>query len=131
MNTASESKLPCSRFHRNAYRFIYEALQHTQKNLGRGLEVDDDEKSAHISGPELLEGVKELGKKQFGLLTTTVFRQWGIKATDDFGHLVYELIERGEMRKTDRDELSDFFSVYSFSEEFEEKYEIDTSNVYP
>ncbi len=130
MNTTSDSKLPCSRYHRNAYRFIYEALQYTQKHLGRSMESDQEEVSAHISGPELLEGCKELGKKQFGMLATTVFRQWGIKATDDFGHLVYELIERGEMRKTDRDQLSDFFSVYSFSEEFDEKYEIDTSRAY-
>lgn len=130
VNTTSESQVPCSRYHRNAYRFVYEALQHTQRNLGRGLDSEQDEKSAHISGPELLEGVKELGKRQFGLLATTVFDQWGIKSTDDFGHLVYELIERGEMRKTDRDQLSDFFSVYSFTEEFDQKYEIDTSSAY-
>ena len=51
-------------------------------------------------------------------------------ATDDFGHIVFELIERGEMRKTEHDQLSDFFGVFDFHKAFMDDYSIDTSSVF-
>ena len=42
----------------------------------------------------------------------------------------FELIERGELRKTDRDQLSDFYAVYDFQDVFDRDYEIDTSKAF-
>ena len=56
-----------------------------------------------------------------------MFRHWGITSTEDFGRIVWDLIEGGEMRRTDRDQLSDFSSVYDFEETFDRDYQIDTS----
>jgi uncharacterized repeat protein (TIGR04138 family) len=59
-----------------------------------------------------------------------VFHRWGIYETNDFGRIVFELIERGELRKTDRDQLSDFFAVYDFDDVFDRDYRINTNIVF-
>ena len=126
MSVSRQTRL---KYHRDAYRFIFEALQFTQeklKRVSRGGTEDD----AHISGQELMEGVRELALKKFGLLAITVFHHWGVRATDDFGRIVFELIERGEMRKTDRDQLSDFFAVYDFVEALDRQYVIPVQDAF-
>lgn len=130
MTTASNPASPRLRYHPNAYQFIFSALRFTQEKLGRAKyeEIGGDE--AHISGQELLEGVRGLALRQFGLLSQTVFHQWGIEHTEDFGRIVFELIERGEMKKTDRDHLSDFFDVYDFETVFDHEYVIDTNRAF-
>ncbi len=85
---------------------------------------------AHISGVELLEGIRAFALTQFGLMTCTVFRRWGIRSTDDFGNIVFELIERGEMSKTDRDQLSDFFEVYDFADVFDRDYQVEVQRAF-
>ena len=125
---ALTSRLRPSRlkFHPDAYRFVFEALQYSQEHLKKTAQDADDD-SAHISGPELLDGIRELGLKKFGMLSKSVFEHWGVKSTDDFGRIVFELIECGEMRKTDRDQLTDFFGVYNFDQALVQDYQIDTS----
>jgi len=119
------------RYHRNAYEFLFEALRFTQEVLDRGVVMEGvDEESAHISGEELLEGVRQLALEKFGLMTQTVFRYWGIDSTEDFGRIVFDLVERGEMRKTERDQLSDFVNIYDFHKAFDEDYEIDVRDAF-
>ena len=128
---ALTSKLRPSRlkFHPDAYRFVFESLQYSQEHLKKSAQDAEDD-SAHISGPELLNGVRELGLKKFGMLAKTVFQHWGVKSTDDFGRIVFELIECGEMRKTDRDQLTDFFAVYDFDQALVCDYRIDTAGAF-
>src|SRR5579862_2930002 len=87
------------RFAYEAYEFLFHALHHSQKMLGREpppsgegdkpLAVDNQ---YHISGRELLDGVRDLAVREFGLMANTVFRQWGIQRTDDFGDMVFNLV---------------------------------------
>ena len=130
MTTTSKSSSPRLKYHPAAYQFVDAALRHTQNSVGRTASLGSDEEDAHISGQELLQGIRELAVKQFGLMTVTVFHQWGVHTTDDFGRIVFEFIERGAMRKTDRDQLSDFFEVYEFADVFDRQYQIDTSNAF-
>jgi len=119
------------RYHRNAYEFLFEALRFTQETLNRGMVLEGvDEDSAHISGKELLDGVRQLALDKYGLLSPTVFRYWGVESTEDFGRIVFDLVERGEMRKTERDQLCDFVDIYDFEKAFVEDYEIDTSEAF-
>ena len=123
------------KYHPDAYRFVDQALRFTQRRLGRTPDVmqqdqEFDEDSAHISGPELLDGVRGLAIQEFGLLTIPVLKYWGIRTTDDFGRIVFDFIERGAMRKTDRDQLTDFFDVYDFEEAFDRNYQIDLSETF-
>lgn len=130
MSVSSKSTLPRLRYHANAYQFVFAGLRYTQQQLGRAMESGSSDEDAHISGPELLYGICDLAIEKFGLLTLSVFHSWGVHSTDDFGRIVFELIERGEMRKTDRDQLADFFDIYDFEEVFDRDYRIDTSKAF-
>jgi uncharacterized repeat protein (TIGR04138 family) len=124
---ASPSRL---RFHREAYDFVRRALSVSQELLGRDASAHADDERAHISGRELLEGIRVLALQQFGMMAPAVFAHWGVHATDDFGRIVWELVEREEFRRTERDQLSDFSAVYSFDDVFRRHYEIDTSKAF-
>jgi uncharacterized repeat protein (TIGR04138 family) len=109
------------RYAYEAYEFIFAALHHTQKVLGR--EPPDEVRGQqgadprhHVSGPELLDGVRDLALREFGLMARTVFRMWGIKGTGDWGEIVFNLIEAGLMSKTSADRREDFQNVYDLDE---------------
>ena len=105
------------RYAYEAYEFLFEALQHTQHRLGR-VPPDDaaPDEDYHVSGPELLHGVRELALREFGLMARTVFRLWGIDATADVGELVFNLIDAGLMSRTPDDHRRDFVDVYDLDE---------------
>jgi uncharacterized repeat protein (TIGR04138 family) len=130
MSATSQAVSRRLRFHPDAYRFIFEALHHTQQKLNRPMAQDPEDEDAHITGQELAAGARELGLQRYGLLARTVFSHWGVKSTADFGRIVFELIERGEMRKTDRDQLSDFVNVYDFDDALDRDYDLSTSDAF-
>ncbi len=97
------------RYHINAYRFVYEALDYTVKQL---------DKKRHISGRELLEGLKNLAPEQFGGLACMVLDVWGVHKTADFGNMVFNLVEADLMSRSEDDTREDFDGVYDFREVF-------------
>ena len=101
-----------NRYHPDAYEFTMNALNFTRQKL---------RKSRHVSGQELLDGIREYGLQQFGLMTRTVFEHWGIKKTEDFGEIVFNMVEAGLMSKTDQDTKDDFKGRYDFREAFDTK----------
>lgn len=92
-----------------AYRFIYEGLDYTVKNIGC---------KRHVTGRELAEGLRNLAIEQFGGLALMVFHGWNVRKTVDFGHLVFNLVEAGLMSRSDTDSIEDFSDVYDFAETF-------------
>ena len=120
------------RYDSNAYRFIFPALRYAQDLFrqppapGAALPEAD----AHITGQELVYGIRLYAQEQFGMLARTVFNSWGIHTTDDFGRIVFELIESGDMKKTDDDRLEDFCNLYDFTEVFDEQYVVDVSRAF-
>ena len=109
------------RYAYEAYEFIFQALHHAQKLLGREPPEEARGRPAaeaqyHVSGPELLEGVRDLALREFGLMARTVFRLWGIRGTGDFGEIVFNLIDAGLMSKTSDDRREDFRDVYDLDE---------------
>jgi len=130
MSTMSRALERDVRYHPNAYQFVYAALRYTQQCLDRPVASSAEHDDAHISGVELLDGIRAFALNQFGLMTRTVFRHWGVRSTDDFGNIVFELIERGEMSKTDRDQLSDFFDVYDFEDAFDRGYRVEVNRAF-
>jgi uncharacterized repeat protein (TIGR04138 family) len=103
-----------SRYHREAYLFLRDALDFTTKQQrkikGPGVR--------HVTGPELLDGVRQYALKEFGPMVMTVFDSWGIRSCEDFGHMVFNLIGAGIFGKTERDSIEDFKNVYDFEETF-------------
>jgi uncharacterized repeat protein (TIGR04138 family) len=130
MSITSKSTAPRLKYHQGAYQFVFAALRYTQERLGRDPGTGSEDEHAHISGQELLQGIRQLALEQFGLMAVTIFRQWGITCTEDFGRIVFELVDRGEMRKTDRDDISDFYEVYDFDEALDRRYVIDTGKAF-
>ncbi|MBT5017403.1 hypothetical protein OAF98_06210 [Planctomicrobium sp.] len=127
MSLESQTAPLQTKFHQDAYRFLYEALHHTQKKLDRISDIDVEEE-AHITGQELMHGVRELASQRYGVLATNVFSHWNVRSTGDFGRIVFDMIDRGEMRKTDRDQLSDFMDVFDFEDAFNHDYQISVNN---
>lgn len=111
-----------------AYEFLCHALAYTQKTLGRLSDTDADEDgtnpSCHVSGQELLMGIRDFAAEQFGMMSATVFRTWGIRGTGDFGQMVYNLIDAGLWHCSDDDSIEDFHDLYDFDEVFVREYEI-------
>ena len=105
------------RYSVHAYEFVYLALGFTQQAMGRD-SSGKEERRRHISGQELLEGIRRLAIDRFGLLALPVMKQWGVHRTEDFGEIVFNLVECGQLRKTEQDTRSDFANGYSFEEAF-------------
>jgi len=103
------------RFDAEAYNFIYEALDWTLKHIVRS----EGRGSQHVSGKELLEGIRQFAIEQFGCLARTVLESWGVNSTDDFGEIVFNLVEHDLMGKQESDSKEDFRSMYDFSEAFD------------
>ncbi|MEK0445619.1 MAG: hypothetical protein RLZZ399_940 [Verrucomicrobiota bacterium] len=103
-----------SRFDRDAYFFLREALdfsvaQSQKQKHGR---------TPHVSGQQLLEGIRLLALKRFGPMVPTVFEYWGVRRCEDFGRMVYSLIHLGVFGRSDTDSLEDFKHGYSFEDAF-------------
>jgi uncharacterized repeat protein (TIGR04138 family) len=115
------------KFHPHAYLFINDALTVAQEAFGRD---KHSETGGHISARELLDGVRLLGQRRYGMMAPTVFRSWGILSTEDVGRIVFEMIDLGEMKKTEHDQYSDFVEVFSFDDAFNVEYVIDVSKAF-
>src|SRR6201987_3046249 len=107
------------RYQREAYVFLRDALDFTtkQQKKAKGTSV------RHVSGPELLEGVRQYALKEFGPMVVTVFENWGIRSCEDIGHMVFNLIGAGIFGKTDEDSIEDFKNVYQFEDVFVKPFE--------
>ena len=76
--------------------------------------------SRHVTGQQLCLGLKDFAIKQYGLLARTVLGSWSIHSTEDFGKIVFAMIEEGFMRKNDDDKIQDFTGVFEFDEAFQD-----------
>ena len=103
-----------SRYRAEAYDFVFEALDHTLTRLGGSVR--------HVTGAEIMESVRLLALEQFGFLARAVLAQWGIRSTDDFGHIVFNLIDADLLQKTANDRLQDFIALYDFETAFDEAF---------
>lgn len=130
MTTKKATKSRKLKYPLPAYHFVLAALKHTQEALGVLHQSGGEDEEAHVTGQQLCHGFRDFAQQQLGLMAMTVFRQWGLTSTDDIGEIVFELIDRGEMRKTDQDQLSDFYAVFDFKDAFEREYRIDCSHAF-
>lgn len=106
------------RYQREAYVFLREALDHTQK----GVNKSNKGETRHVSGQELLQGIREYAISQYGPMTVTVLAEWGLRACEDFGELVFNLVEHGLLSKTESDSRADFQNGYDFDTAFRKPF---------
>ncbi len=106
------------RYQRDAYFFVREALDYTQKNMAKGTRGT----IRHVSGQELLGGIRAFALEEFGPMTMTVFEEWGIRACRDFGEIVFNMVESGLLGKTEQDSRADFEGGYDFDDAFRKPF---------
>ncbi|MEZ5405144.1 MAG: hypothetical protein R3F23_02895 [Verrucomicrobiia bacterium] len=105
-----------SRYSIDAYQFIKEALDFTTKILKKN--SSKNSAPQHISGQELLEGIRIYTLKQYGPMGKTLLEYWGLRQCEDFGQIVFNLVNLGVFGKTESDSLEDFKKGYDFDEAF-------------
>jgi uncharacterized repeat protein (TIGR04138 family) len=106
------------RYAAEAYSFLREALDHTQKTIAK----DSRGRLRHVTGQELLGGIREFALAQFGPMAMMVLEDWGIHHCRDFGELVFNMVESDLLAKTDRDSRGDFESGYDFFDAFRKPF---------
>jgi uncharacterized repeat protein (TIGR04138 family) len=106
------------RYSREAYVFLREALEFTQKAISKA----NKNQVRHITGQELLNGIREYALAMFGPMTLTVLEEWGITSCEDFGKMVFLMVEQNLLRKTEQDSLEDFKCGYSFEDAFRKPF---------
>ena len=101
------------RYAPEAFLFLHDGLMLTLKQL-----QEKEKKSRQISGAELAEGLRTHALAQFGPLAMTVLGRWGVRATRDFGEIVFALLDAGLLGKTAEDKIADFDDLYDFDSAF-------------
>lgn len=139
------------RYRLEAYVFVFSALEYAHTVLGLGAaapreQLEEDkphelpppaEEAAppkakrkspraerHLTGQELCEAIRRYALDQFGLMAKCVLNSWGVYATSDFGNIVFNLIDIGQMKKTKKDRREDFDNVFNFDTELAQNYRI-------
>lgn len=125
------------RYQREAYLFIREALDFTQKLVNKGTKAEKGDKNEktenrtapsvetkvrHVTGQELLAGIRAYALEQFGPMTLTVLNEWGLNRCEDFGELVFNMVENHLLAKTKKDSRDDFKGGYDFDEAFRQPF---------
>ena len=105
-----------ARYERDAYLFVRDALEFTTKQKKKAGATTPLE--CHVSGQQLLEGVRQYALQEFGPMVPTVFEHWRVRSCEDIGIIVFNLIEAREFGKSDQDTLEDFRRGYDFHEAF-------------
>jgi len=108
-----------SRYTREAYLFVREALDHTQRMIGKPTREDE---RRHVSGQQLLEGIRDFALQQYGPMALTVLNEWGIRRCEDFGEIVFNMVENSLLAKTDDDTRQDFAGGYTFEDAFRKPF---------
>ena len=138
------------RYRFDAYVFVFESLRYAQEILGLGTEqrsdavgaeaaaegtaspkdpkdlgaAESEEPERHQTGQELCEAIRLYALEQYGYMAKSVLNYWGVKCTDDFGEMVFNLINIGQMKKTPQDRREDFHDVFDFDVGLQHKFDI-------
>ncbi len=105
------------RFERDAYLFVRDALEFTTKRLQKQ-QSGKLPGECHVSGTQLLEGLRLFALEQYGPMVPTVLDHWRVRSCEDIGAIVFNLIEAREFGKADGDTIEDFRGGYSFQDAF-------------
>jgi uncharacterized repeat protein (TIGR04138 family) len=107
------------RYSPEAFRFLFESLDWAQRLAGKENAQGADR---HITGQELLAGMREHAKHAFGPLAAQVWRAWGVARNRDWGEVVFLLVDARMLARRDTDTREDFADETDFEREFVTSY---------
>jgi uncharacterized repeat protein (TIGR04138 family) len=109
------------RYSPEAFRFLFDSLPQALRLAGKeqaeGLE-------RHVTGQEVLAGMRAHALTTFGPLAAVVWRSWGVRETLDWGRIVFLLVDNGLLNRQDTDTIEDFRSGFDFDEVFVRQYRV-------
>ncbi len=103
-----------SRYPLEAYLFVQEAVSYSLESF----HADREKRDFHLNGHELLDGIRLCVLDRFGAMAHYVFREWGITRTEDFGNIVFNMIDHNLLHARPEDSIKDFANGYDFEKEF-------------
>ncbi|HTV43438.1 MAG TPA: Minf_1886 family protein [Candidatus Sulfotelmatobacter sp.] len=106
------------RYRREAYVFVREALDFTRKLISR----EDRQNIRHVTGQQLLDGIRQFALKEFGPMAATVLEEWGVTSCPDFGEIVFNMVDVGLLGLTDQDRREHFQNGYDFTTAFRKPF---------
>lgn len=103
-----------------AFMFVQRGLDYTVRREHGEIEDEQpiDDQSRHVSGQTLCLGLRDYAVKQYGLMARSVLRHWHINTSEDFGKIVFAMVDAGLMHKTDDDTIDDFRNAIDFAQAF-------------
>ena len=118
-----------ARYHAEAYAFLRDSLEATIKRRKKTRK----ETGSHVGAAELLDGFRIHALNEFGPMSMMVLDYWGVRASEDVGNLVFNLVEAGIFGKTEEDTIESFRDVFDFEEVFVAPFrpEEDVLNIRP
>ncbi len=111
------------RYDESAYHFVNHAVKHTVEKIAK--------ENRHVTGGELVDGIAELAKKEFGLLSKEVLENWGIENSTAIGNIVYNMIEKQLLSKTPEDSIEDFKAYEKYPDLFTSRFKIESKKETP
>jgi len=112
------------RYDREAYVFLRDALEFTLKKRRKAQKQGND-----VPAEELLDGFRLYALKEYGPMARLVLDYWGVRACDDVGNLVFNLVEANVFSKTDRDTSEEFRHGFDFDEAFSAPFRPERKNL--
>lgn len=107
------------RYHPSAYAFVREGLDQTLKNLKR---AEGDGGNKHVTGAELLDGLRRFTLEEFGPMGQLVLNEWGVRKCRDFGQIVFNLVSHNVLGRSESDTIDDFKELFTFEDAFESPF---------
>ena len=102
-----------SRFRPEAYTFINDAVVYTVSKI----DAEKEQNERHISGLELLKGIKDFAVSQFGPMAYEVLSFWGLNDSMSIGYVVFNMVDHQLLGKSENDSISDFDNAFDLKEE--------------
>ncbi len=109
-----------------AFLFVQRGLDFTVRrthgeSTARAALIDTEEHSSrHVSGQQLCIGLRDFARREYGLLARGVLARWRIHQSEDFGWIVFAMVDAELMHKTQEDTIEDFVDVFSFDKAFDD-----------
>lgn len=109
------------RYTTEAYEFVSEAVVYTAQKLER----NPHSTNRHISGHELLDGIRQYAIEQFGPMAGEILKSWGINDSISIGNIVFNMVNKKLLGANSNDSINDFKEGFDFEEAFSKPFRPD------
>ncbi len=107
-----------TRYPLEAFLFVQRGLDETVRKIHGEPDDTKPPESRHVAGEDLCFGLRDFALSEYGLMARTVLARWNINNCEDFGLIVFAMVDCGLMQKTEDDRVEDFCHLFEFSDAF-------------